>query len=94
MDDAFTYLKTSGLESETSYPYVGRDQTCAASASKGLVKVTSFVDVPEGDQDQLVLALQSSPVSVAIEADKLPFQFYNSSTLSTINIPTSSIFSL
>lgn len=81
MDDAFTYYKTSGAESETSYPYVGRDQTCKYDASKGLVKVVSYTDVPESDQDQLVAALQKAPVSVAIQADKLAFQFYKGGIL-------------
>lgn len=81
MDDAFTYLETSAAEAQTSYPYVGRDQTCKYEASKGLVKVTGFHDVPEGDQDQLALALQTGPVSVAIEADKMAFQFYKGGIL-------------
>lgn len=81
MDDAFEHLKKNALETEADYPYVGRDQTCKETAAKGKVKVTSYKDVPEGDQDQLVAALQKGPVSVAIEADKLAFQFYKGGIL-------------
>jgi C1A family cysteine protease len=81
MDFAFEYLKTSALETEADYPYLGRDSTCKYDASKGKVSVKSYTDVAEGDQDQLAAALQTQPVSVAIEADKVPFQFYKGGIL-------------
>ena len=46
MDLAFTYAEKTKLETEADYPYAEVDQTCAYSASKGVVSVTSFVDVP------------------------------------------------
>jgi C1A family cysteine protease len=81
MDDAFTHLKTHASVLQSDYPYTGRDGTCAEASKKGQVKVTSFTDVIEGDQNDLVKAVLRQPVSVAIEADRLAFQFYSKGIL-------------
>lgn len=38
---AWDYLETIGQETEADYPYTGVDGKCTATASKGIVKVTS-----------------------------------------------------
>jgi len=77
MDDAFEWIiKNGGLASEASYPYTARDGTC-----KGLPSVASiagYKDVQQGSEAALMTALNTQPVSIAIEADQSSFQLYRS----------------
>lgn len=78
MDQAFTYIKQYGIESEKDYPYTGRDGSCKYNASKVVTKVTGFTDVKEGDESDLKSAVGTvGPVSVAIDASHFSFQFYH-----------------
>lgn len=43
MDSAFDYVAATPLETESQYPYTGRDGKC--SAKSGSLKVSSHVDV-------------------------------------------------
>jgi len=88
MDNAFKYLESNAIETEAAYPYVAKKNTCAYVASKGQFKVTSFVDVPANQPDQLLAAVNVGPVSVAIEADKLAFQLYKNGIISASSCGT------
>ena len=84
MDNAFGYVMSNGLASESSYPYVGSQKTCAAGSKTAAVAagvVTGFTDVPAGNEAALLTAVAAAPVSVAIQANQLPFQFYSSGVL-------------
>lgn len=77
MDDGFQYIiNNGGIGSEASYPYTAADGTCKKVAS--VSTITGFSDVKAGSEDDLMAALQSQPVSIAIEADQSGFQFYKS----------------
>jgi len=84
MDNAFTYIKANGLDSEADYGYKGTDGTCQASSNTPAVAVgqlTGFTDVKVGDETALAAAVAQQPVSVAIEADQFAFQFYSGGVL-------------
>jgi C1A family cysteine protease len=76
MDNAFQYAESTGLETESDYPYTGEDGSCSEDPSKFAVKVTSYVDVQTNSDSALAAALNVGPVSIAIEADQSAFQFY------------------
>nr|XP_002169904.2 procathepsin L-like [Hydra vulgaris] len=80
MDNAFSYIKANGgIDTETGYPYEGQDGTCRYSKSSIGADDTGFVDIPEGDEDALKQAVATvGPVSVAIDASHMSFQFYHS----------------
>ena len=80
---AFQYAAKTPLETEADYPYEGVDGTCRAAEAKGKVKSPSFHRVPKGSKDQLKAAIAQGPVSVAIEADTLVFQFYSGGVLNS-----------
>jgi len=81
---AWDYLKTHEAETEQDYPYTsgnGGWSSCEYESSKGITSVVSYAAVTPNDPDQLKAALNEQPTSVAIEADKLVFQFYTSGVI-------------
>jgi C1A family cysteine protease len=81
MDNAFKYIKTAPLETESDYAYTARDGSCSYVSSKGVGKVTSYSDVTPNSPAQLQAAVAQGPVSVAIEADQYSFQGYTSGVI-------------
>jgi len=73
MDQAFSYIAKNPLETEANYGYTGKLGSCQYSSGKGVVTDTGFTDVPANSASQLAAAVNSGPVSVAIEADKATF---------------------
>ena len=83
MDNAFKYIEDFGIQTESSYPYHARDQTCVYDKSSVAGAVKSFNDVTPNSVAQLKAALGKGPVSVAIEADQIAFQGYTSGVITT-----------
>jgi C1A family cysteine protease len=82
MDYGFEYIiSNGGLCSEAEYPYQGVDGTCDKSCSI-VSKIKSYKDVSQNDQTALQAAVAMQPVSVAIEADQMGFQFYSKGVFS------------
>jgi len=80
MDYAFDWvIKNKGIGSEASYKYTARDGTCKKVAS--VSTISSYTDVPAGNENALMTALLKQPISIAIEADRACFQFYSSGVL-------------
>lgn len=79
MDDAFNFIqKHGGLTTEANYPYVGTDDSCnTKEASNNAAKITSHEDVPANNEKALLKAVANQPISVAIDAGGLAFQFYS-----------------
>jgi C1A family cysteine protease len=83
MDNAFKFdEKSGGLCSEADYPYLAKQGTCNTDCTdvEGSI-VSTFIDVPPGDEMALLSALAMQPISIAIEADQFAFQFYKSGVL-------------
>jgi len=77
MDNAFQYIiANKGICAESAYPYKGTTNSCQKSCSS-VATLSSFHDVPTKNEDALKAAVAQQPVSVAIEADQLAFQFYS-----------------
>jgi C1A family cysteine protease len=78
MDFGFQYIiDNGGLCTEQAYPYEARDDSCRAGSCTPAVKISSFQDVAQMNEDALKTAVADGPVSVAIEADQSCFQFYS-----------------
>jgi len=76
MDFGFEYIiKNGGITLEENYGYTAKDGTCKTRQSKD-VQISGYKDVNQGDESDLMSALQKGPVSIAIEADQSGFQFY------------------
>jgi len=74
MDYAFDYAKANKMDSESDYPYKGRDGKCAAKGTVDML--SSYEDVTPEDPEALATALKNGPVSVAVDGASLAFQFY------------------
>jgi len=80
MDYAFDYvIANKGIGSEASYKYTARDGTCKKVPS--VSTISSYKDIPSGNEAALLTAVNSQPIAIAIEADQSCFQFYHSGVL-------------
>jgi len=78
MDLAFEYVRNNGIDTESDYPYTGRDGRCHFKQENTVTKDTGFVDLPENNETALQAAIaEVGPVSVAIDASHWSFQFYD-----------------
>jgi cathepsin L len=79
MDQAFQYVKENGgIDTEETYPYHGRNEKCSYNSSNVGATDKGFVDVQSKDEDALKQALATiGPISVAIDAGHVSFQFYH-----------------
>jgi len=80
MDYAFEYIKVNnGIDTESSYPYHARDQSCQFKAADVGATDTGFTDITSKDESALQQAVATvGPISVAIDASHASFQLYKS----------------
>jgi len=80
MDNAFEYVKSvGGLNTEDSYPYIGKAQKCKFQKEKIGSTCSGYVDIPKGDEATLKEAVATQgAISVAIDVTEDKFMFYKS----------------
>jgi cathepsin L len=85
MGSAFQWAESQNVATESSYPYKAKDGTCKSSGLTTAIPsggVSGYKSVGQST-DSLKSALQTGPVSVAIEADQMAFQLYSGGVLSS-----------
>jgi C1A family cysteine protease len=84
MDNAFTYIiQNNGLTTETNYPYDAVERNCdVQKASYYEAQISGFEDVPANNEEALLKAVASQPVSVAIDGYEPAFKHYSSGVFS------------
>merc|ERR1712151_297540 len=72
------------VATEASYPYTARDGSCKSSYTTAIPQggITGYKSVGTST-NALKAAIQTGPVSVAIEADQMSFQLYSGGVLSS-----------
>ncbi|KAF5935044.1 hypothetical protein HYC85_026173 [Camellia sinensis] len=76
-------INNGGIDSGEDYPYKARDGTCDQyRKNTKVVRIDDYEDVPENNEKALQKAVANQPVSVAIEAGGMAFQFYDSGIFS------------
>ncbi|XP_041799152.1 cathepsin S, ortholog2, tandem duplicate 1 [Chelmon rostratus] len=80
MHYAFQYvIDNQGIDSDASYPYVGRGQQCRYNPAYRAANCSRYSFLPQGDEQALKQALATiGPISVAIDATRPRFTFYKS----------------
>eukprot|EP00916_Digyalum_oweni_P008697 GHVL01014510.1.p1 GENE.GHVL01014510.1~~GHVL01014510.1.p1 ORF type:complete len:328 (+),score=10.48 GHVL01014510.1:113-1096(+) len=80
MELAFMYIGANdGVDTEESYPYEARDGECRFQRDQVGASVTGFVEIEAFSEiDQQAAVATVGPVSVAMDASRLSFQFYSS----------------
>jgi cathepsin L len=79
MTSAFKYVAANkGIDTEASYPYTAKSGTCHYSTSNIGGVISNYKTVASGSESGLVTAINSQPVSVAIDASHNSFQLYKS----------------
>jgi len=83
MDFAFEFVMLNGgICSEEDYHYVAHEHNrCKEDGCTKYGKISSFTDVQRESANSLMAALDSQPVSIAIEADQGAFQLYTEGIL-------------
>ncbi|XP_073128773.1 senescence-specific cysteine protease SAG39-like [Henckelia pumila] len=77
INEAFKFIIHQGLSTEANYPYKGEKGKCnSKKESSRVAKVTGFENVRFKDESALLKAVAKQPVSVAIDARGLAFQFF------------------
>lgn len=68
MDDALRYIQAKGLEKESDYKYVGKEQTCAYDASKVVTKISGLFSVKANDYGSLLEGASKAVITLALDA--------------------------
>jgi KDEL-tailed cysteine endopeptidase len=80
MATAFDYVQENKITTEDNYPYTAYDDDCTYN-NDGVVQNKGKKLVKPNSAADLIAAINVGPVSVAIEADTMTFQFYSKGVL-------------
>jgi len=77
MNSAFQYIiANKGIDTEASYPYQTKQGTCRYTTANIGATLAGFKNVAARSEASLLTALNTQPVSVAIDASQNSFQLY------------------
>jgi C1A family cysteine protease len=80
---AFNYAEKNAIETEKTYPYVGKDTTCTSKKASGVVNAVSHKAVKAKSVSALKSAVQAGPTCVSVDAANNYFQGYSGGILNT-----------
>jgi len=80
MTQAFQYVVKYGIEPASAYPYKAVDGTCQYNSAEAQMVITAYTAIPENNCADLVTALQTQPIAIAVDAQT--WQFYSRGILS------------
>ncbi|KAK4351929.1 hypothetical protein RND71_027447 [Anisodus tanguticus] len=79
MDYAYEFvIKNGGSDTEKDYPFKEREGTCNKNKlERHVVTIDGYTDIPQYDEDKLLKAVATQPVSVGICGSERGFQSYS-----------------
>ncbi|KAK2445630.1 cysteine proteinase COT44 [Trifolium repens] len=81
-EKALEFIRDGGIDFEYYYPYRGDDGVCDPPEKDAqFVKIDGYERVPPNDELALEKAIANQPISVAVDASDLHFEFYESGIL-------------
>lgn len=81
-ENAYKYVKASGLETENQYGYTGRGGSCRASGSPA-VTIDGQTSIQHDEGQMLTFLQQKGPISIGVDATH--FQSYNRGIMTSCN---------
>merc|ERR1712083_816083 len=88
MEGAFEWWETNKSELETDYVYTGKNGSCQSADFDGIANTTGYKAITANSSSALMSSIETGPTSVAIEADKICFQYYTSGILNNTSCGT------
>jgi C1A family cysteine protease len=84
-DTALAYAVSTGLETETAYPYKAKNQACAASTATTHLRISSAHSLshPVAEANLFTSIQNNGPTAVYIDASGSDFQNYKSGVITT-----------
>uniref|UniRef100_UPI00398E45CA procathepsin L-like n=1 Tax=Pristiophorus japonicus TaxID=55135 RepID=UPI00398E45CA len=77
MANAYRYvIKNKGINSEATYPYTGRDESCKFRRNDIAATVTRYRSVKSHERSLANAVKKIGPIAVAIDAGQHSFQYY------------------
>ncbi|XP_039078340.1 procathepsin L-like [Hyaena hyaena] len=77
MSNAFQYVRNNGgLNTEESYPYIGRDGPCKYRPEYSAANITDFHTIPQQEKILKMILRKMGPVSATLDASLDTFRFY------------------
>jgi len=67
--------KLGGLETESEYPYEGKNEKCQFTQKLAAAKVTGFVELPKNETQMAAWLVKNGPISIGINANAMQFYF-------------------
>jgi len=81
MTSAFKYVVANkGVDTEASYGYTAKDGTCHFTTANIGATISNYKTIASGSESALLTAINTQPISVAIDASHNSFQLYKSGT--------------
>ncbi|PHU20925.1 hypothetical protein BC332_12076 [Capsicum chinense] len=79
MDYSYQFvIKNGGIDTENDYPFREREGTCNRNKlQRHVVTIDGYTDIPQFDEDKLLKAVATQPVSVGICGSARAFQSYS-----------------
>ncbi|KAJ8943320.1 hypothetical protein NQ318_004761 [Aromia moschata] len=76
MDYAFEYVRDNGIETTSDYPYTGSDGYCEFTASKSVLTISGWYDLPSSEYALQDAVANVGPVAAAMNAQLQSFSYY------------------
>ncbi|CAG7723564.1 unnamed protein product, partial [Allacma fusca] len=67
--------KLGGLETESAYPYDGRNEKCQFKSDLAKAQVTGFVEISKNETEMAAWLVKNGPISIGINANAMQFYF-------------------
>lgn len=75
---AFKYIERNGINTDSSYPYTGRNGVCKYNPKNNAATTTGYVTIPKNERALAEAVATKGPISVIIDSDHESIQMYES----------------
>ncbi|CDW82961.1 cysteine protease [Stylonychia lemnae] len=86
---AFAYLKQNKIQSESTYPYIGKDSLCRYDANKGIINIKGQIYFSTDNTTLIKEQVLKGPITVGMDASSPYFRQYSSGIITTTKCGTS-----